>query len=182
MRNRLLSLLLFFFAAPIWAADYVQAPGSALAFAGKYQGAVFVGQFPGFSTTVSFDPAAPEEAKLNVTIPMVAATTRNKDYDSEMLGSAFFNTAAFPQATFQANGFRVIGENQYAADGTLTLRGISKPVTLELTWTPGERPVLRGRTTVKRLDFDVGAGDWGDTKLIPNAIAVSTRVVLTPAK
>ena len=181
MRKSLLSALLIL-AAPTWATDYVQASGSALAFAGKYQGAVFVGQFPGFSTTVSFDPAAPEKGKLNVTIPMLSATTRNKDYDSEMLAAAFFNATAFPQATFQANGFRAMGDNRYAADGTLTLRGISKPVTFEFTWTPGERPVLRGRAAVKRLDFDVGAGDWADTKLIPNAIAVSTRVVLTPAK
>ena len=55
MRKSLLSALLIL-AAPTWATDYVQASGSALAFAGKYQGDVFVGRFPDFTTRLSFDP------------------------------------------------------------------------------------------------------------------------------
>jgi len=35
---------------------------------------------------------------------------------------------------------------------------------------------------VKRLDFGVGGGDWADTALIPNEVAVSTKVVFAPAK
>ena len=61
-------------------------------------------------------------------------------------------------------------------------RGVSKPVTLTFTWTPGAQPVLSGKATVKRLDFGVGGGDWADTKTIPNEVAVSTKVVLKPAK
>jgi polyisoprenoid-binding protein YceI len=40
--------------------------------------------------------------------------------------------------------------------------------------------VLAGKATVKRLEFGVGGGDWADTSLIPDAIAVSTKVVLKP--
>src|SRR3546814_14805572 len=69
-----------------------------------------------------------------------------------------------------------------SADGTLELRGVSKPVTLTFTWTPGAAPVLAGKATVKRLDFGVGGGDWADTDAIPNEVAVSTRVVLKPAQ
>ena len=42
--------------------------------------------------------------------------------------------------------------------------------------------MLAGKATVKRLDFGVGGGDWADTELLPNEIAVSTKVVLQPAK
>ncbi len=55
--------------------------------------------------------------------------------------------------------------------------GLSKPVTLTFTWTPGAQPVLAGKATVKRLDFGVGGGDWADTKTIPNETAISTKVV-----
>ena len=41
---------------PALAADYVQAQGSSLAFSGKYQGEVFTGTFPGFTSRLSFDP------------------------------------------------------------------------------------------------------------------------------
>ena len=166
-------------AAPLHAAEYVQASG-ALSFASQYQGEVFTGQFPGFRTTLSFDPAAPKAAKLDVTIPLAGATTKNGDRDSTLQGSDFFNVGKFAQARYTATKFRALGGNQYAADGTLTLRGASKPVTLTFTWTPGAQPVLAGKATVKRLDFGVGGGDWADTSTIPNEVAISTKVVLKP--
>jgi polyisoprenoid-binding protein YceI len=54
-------------------------------------------------------------------------------------------------------------------------------VTLTFTWTDGAAPVLAGKATVQRLDFGVGGGDWADLKMIPNAVAVSTRVNLQAA-
>lgn len=182
IRSLVLGALTAALALPAFAADYVQAPGSSLAFAGKYQGETFSGTFPGFRTTVSFDPANLGAGTLAVTIPIATATTQNADYDSEMRGNAFFDASKFAQATYTATGFRDLGNGQYAADGTLELRGVRKPVTLTFTWTDGARPLLSGRATVRRLDFGVGGGDWADTGTIPNEIAVSTRVYLQPAK
>jgi polyisoprenoid-binding protein YceI len=182
MSRNAIALAIALFAAPAFAADYAQAPGSTLAFAGKYQGEVFTGKFPGFATRFSFDPRQLATSKLDVTIPLATATTANADYDAELRGDAFFNSGKFPQAKYSASKFRSLGGNRYAADGTLSLRGVSKPVTLEFTWTPGAKPVLAGKATVKRLDFGVGGGDWADTGLIPDAIAISTKVIFAPAK
>ncbi|MES2857656.1 MAG: YceI family protein [Pseudomonadota bacterium] len=180
MSIRPLLLLPLLAAAPAFAADYTQAPGSRLAFAGSYQGEAFTGNFPGFATRLSFDPKNLAKARLDVTIPLATATTSNADYDSELRGAAFFNPAKFPQARYTATRFRALGGNRYAADGMLTRRGVSKPVTLAFTWAPGARPVLAGKATVKRLAFGIGGGDWADTTLIPDAIAITTRVVLKP--
>ncbi|QNP41207.1 YceI family protein [Lysobacter solisilvae (ex Woo and Kim 2020)] len=182
MSPKTLLLAALLAAAPAHAADYTQAPGSVLAFAGTYEGEAFTGRFPGFTTRLSFDPTQLAAAKLDVTIPLATASTGNSDYDGEMRGSAFFNSAKFPQARYTATRFRALGGNKYAADGTLSLRGVSKPVTLTFTWTPGAKPVLAGKATVKRLDFGVGEGDWADTSLLPNDIAVSTKVFLVPSK
>jgi polyisoprenoid-binding protein YceI len=169
-------------ASPVVAADYVQAPGSVLAFAGTYEGEAFTGRFPGFVTRFSFDPAQLATAKLDVTIPLATASTGNSDYDGEMRGSSFFNAAKFPQAHYTATSFRALGGNNFVANGTLNLRGVSKPVALTFTWTPGAQPVLSGKAVVNRLDFGVGQGDWAETDLVPNAIAVSTKVIFAPAK
>src|SRR3546814_3304403 len=59
------SLVALMVAAPAGAADYVQAAGSTLAFATKYDGEVFTGTFPGFSTRLSFDPADLSGSKLD---------------------------------------------------------------------------------------------------------------------
>jgi polyisoprenoid-binding protein YceI len=168
--------------APAMAADYVQAPGSTLTFASRYEGEAFSGRFPTFVTRFSFDPSQLATAKLDVTIPLAATTTANSDRDDTLKGGEFFNVARFPQARYTATKFRSLGGNQYAADGTLSLRGISKPVTLTFTWTAGAKPVLAGKATVKRLDFGIGTGDWEDTALMPNEVAVSTKVVFAPGK
>lgn len=165
---------------PAFAADYTQAAGSTLGFSGKYQGEAFNGQFPGFVTTISFDPTKLVGAKLDVIIPLATATTRNADYDGELRGASFFNSKKFPQARYTATKFRALGSNRFAADGTLSLRGISKPAVLTFTWTAGAKPVLAGTAVVKRLDFGVGSGDWADVSVIPNEIKVTTKVVLQP--
>lgn len=175
------ALLVAMMGAPAHAADYVQAPGSSLAFATKYDGEVFTGQFGGFDTTLRFDPEQLDQARLEVTIQLAGTSTGNADRDSTLAGGDFFNIARFTQARYVAERFRALGGNEYAADGQLTLRGVSKPVTLQFTWTPGAPALLSGRATVKRLDFGVGGGDWADTGVIPDAVAVSTRVFLHPA-
>ena len=179
MRKTIL-LALALLCAPAFAADYIQAPGSSLVFAGKYQGEAFTGRFPGFATTFRFDPKQLATSKLVVNIPLASAATSNADYDGELRGASFFDATKFPRATYTSKKFRALGGNRYAADGTLTLRGVSKPVVLEFTWTPGAAPVLSGKATVKRLAFGVGGGDWADTALIPDAIAISTKVVFKP--
>ena len=172
------AMLVAMMATPAFATDYVQAPGSSLVFATKYDGEVFTGSFPGFATKLSFDPANPAAGSLDVVIPLAGAKSGNSDRDSTLQGKDFFNVAQYAQARYSANGFRALGNNQYAADGMLELHGASKPVTLTFTWTPGPQPVLAGKATVKRLDFGVGGGDWADTKLIPDETAISTIVRL----
>ncbi|MEZ0472357.1 YceI family protein [Luteimonas salinilitoris] len=182
MRNALLLAAALLFSAPALAADYVQAPGSSLVFAGTYQGEVFSGRFPGFRTTFAFDPDDLADARLDVVIPLASATTGNADYDGELRGPTFFDSVKFAQARYSADTFRALDDGRYAADGTLSLRGVGRPVTLTFTWTPGEQPVLTGRATVNRLEFGVGSGDWEDTSVIPDAIAISTKVVFQPAE
>ena len=168
-------------ATPARAADYVQAPGSALAFASRYDGEVFSGRFPTFSTTLSFDPARLADAKLDVVIALLGTTTGNEDRDTTLAGADFFDVGRHAQARYTATSFRSLGAGRYAADGTLSLRGVSRPVTLSFTWTPGAQPMLEGKATVKRLEFNVGGGDWSDTGVMPNEVAVSTRVLFKPA-
>lgn len=169
-------------ATPAFAADYLQAPGSTLVFASQYDGEVFTGSFPGFATRLRFDPAKLAEARLDVTIPLAAAQTGNDDRDATLRGSDFFDVAKFAQARYSATRFHSLGGDRYAANGTLELHGIRKPVTLTFTWTPGAQPVLAGKASVKRLAFNIGVGDWADTRMIPDEVAISTKVILQPAK
>jgi len=167
-------------ASTVNAADYVQARGSALSFATKYDGMIFTGRFPEFETRLAFDPEDLANARLEVTIALSAAVTGNHDRDSTLKTSDFFNIAQFATARYSATRFRDLGNGQYAADGTLRLKGIEKPVTLTFTWEPGVPAVLTGSASVQRLEFDVGIGDWADTGTIPNEVSIATKVRLHP--
>lgn len=178
---RFLLLALAAAALPAQGADYVQAEGSTLEFTSSYDGEAFSGTFGGFDTRLSFDPAKPQQGRLEVSIDLAGTDTGNADRDDTLAGGDFFAVSQHARARYVATTFRALGGNRFAADGELSLRGVSKPVTLEFTWTPGAMPVLAGQATVRRLDFGVGTGDWADTDVLPDAVAVRTRVVLKPA-
>ncbi len=170
-------------AIPAVAATYTQAGGSALAFATKYQGQTFTGTFQKFNTVLVLDPANLAKANLNVTINIGSAKTGDTERDQNLLGAEFFAPDKFPQATFKSSKIsKGSAANSYVADGVLTLRGVSKPVRFTFTLQDGASAILIGRATVRRLDFGVGGSkQWNDLSIIPNDVAVSTRVILKKA-
>jgi polyisoprenoid-binding protein YceI len=161
-------------------ADYAAQPGSTLVFSASFEGERFDGEFERFAPQIRFDPTRLKDSRFEVAIDLGSADTDNPDRDDVLLGAEFFAIASWPQARYVATTFRHLGNDQYVANGTLTLRGISRPVELRFTWTPGATPVLTGQATVKRLAFEVGTGDWSDTSLMPDEVTVKTRLLLAP--
>jgi polyisoprenoid-binding protein YceI len=164
--------------AGAWHAD---ARNSTLAFTGIYQGDAFDGRFKTFDAAIDFDPAQLATSRFDVKITLASADTANSERDESLRGADFFDATHIPIATYTAMKFRSLGGNRYAADGTLTLRGIAKPVTLSFAWAGGATPALVGDAVVNRLDFNVGGGQWADTSMIGNAVKVHTALKLTPA-
>jgi len=164
--------------AGTWHAD---GKASTLGFAGISQGDAFNGRFKTFDATIAFDPAQLATSRFDVKITLASADTANSERDESLRGADFFDTAHVPIATYTATKFRSLGGNRYAADGTLTLRGVSKPVTLTFAWAAGATPALVGDAVVNRLDFKVGGGQWADTSQLANAVKVHTSLKLAAA-
>ena len=81
----------------------------------------------------------------------------------------------FPEAIFESESFKKTGNNQYQVDGKLTIRDKTVPVVLtfsteELTKTKGR---VKGSTTVKRMMFGVGQGEWSDTNAVKDDVQVN---------
>lgn len=180
MRALFLSALLLA-GGDVSAADWTTQPGSSLGFSASYQGEAFNGSFAKFTPTIRFDPAKLADSRFDVRIALASADTRNSERDDLLKSGDFFDSKRQPEARYVASKFRALGGNRYAADGVLSLRGVSKPVVLAFTWTPGAKPVLDGTASLKRLDFGVGSGDWTDLDLLPNEVKVKTRLILAPA-
>lgn len=176
--KRLALIVLLALAGSVQARDWTVDPSSTLGFSGSYQGEQFSGKFSRFSAKITLDKAELASASLTVEIDVTSATTGNADYDSELKGSAFFDYAKFPAARFVSTAVRE-SDGILVADGTLTIRDRSKPVQITLSFKPaGATAILDVQATLKRLDFDVGTGDWADTSLISGDIAVTSHLLL----
>ncbi len=156
---------------------FVHAAGSMLGFASSYDGEAFEGRFARFTTAITFDPAS-ASGRFDVSIDLSSANTENEERDEVLHGKDFFNVVALPQARYEATRFRRLTDGRFVAEGSLHLRGVVQPVPLTFTWTPGASPVLEGSALVPRLVFQVGTGDWADLDLMPDAVSVTTRLVL----
>lgn len=163
------------------AADYtVQPAASTLGFSNTFQGESFDGQFGQWTAAISYDAANLASSKFDVEVNLASVKTGDSDRDSALPGSDFFDVAKFPKAHFVTTGFRQSG-GQVIADGQLTLHGVTKPVSLEVTFKPqGSGATLDVAGTVKRLDFGVGTGDYADTSVIGGDVKVAAHLQLTP--
>jgi polyisoprenoid-binding protein YceI len=181
MKTRLSTLLALAFALPsiACAADYtVQPATSTLAFAGTFQGAGFNGSFGRWTAAIRYDAAHLATSTFDVNVDLASARTGDKDRDTALPGADFFNIAKFPQARFVTTAFRQSGA-QVLADGNLTLHGVTKPVTLTVTFKPqGHGATLDVSGTIKRLDFGVGGGDYADTSVIAAEVKVTAHLQL----
>ncbi len=159
----------------------VQTGESSLRFTGMSQGESFEGRFAEFEAMIRFDPAALPTSKFDVSITLASADSKNEERDSTLDSSDFFDVAQNPKARFVATEFVVVKEG-FEALGALELRGVRKPVTLAFRWTlvkDGAR--LEGHTTLNRIDFGIGGGDWEDAEMIGHDVKVATTLILQPA-
>ncbi|MEO7917474.1 MAG: YceI family protein, partial [Dokdonella sp.] len=107
-----------------------------------------------------------------------SVTTGDSDRDGALPGDEFFNVDKFPKAHFVSRRFRQDGK-QVIADGTLTMKGVSKPVSLAVTVNPAVTGATMSVTSeLNRLDFNVGSGDYADTSTIGETIKVDAQLKL----
>lgn len=165
-------------AAPAFAADYTVQPGSKLGFSGSFQGAGFDGEFKKFDATIRYDAADLATSKFDVKVDLASVVSGDSDRDGALPGEEFFNVAKFPVAHFVSSGFRQAGSD-VIADGTLTIKGVSKPVSLKVTFAPaGTGATLGVTTTLNRLDYKIGEGEYADTSTIGADVKVKADLKL----
>lgn len=163
-----------------WAVDR---EASRLGFTAWWEDRPFQGVFHRWDADIRFDPDSLEQSRFQVRVDLASADTDSADRDEALMGREWFHTGRFPRATYVTTGFTRTGESRYEAEGELTLKGNTRPVTLDLTWqeTPaGAR--LEGGTTLRRTRFDVGTGDWTTGKTIGLDVEVSFDLRLTPGQ
>ncbi len=127
--------------------------------------------------SITYDPAKVSASKVEVTLPLSGLNSHVGDFDDHLRSDDFFDAEKFPNITFKSTSVKAAGEGKLTVVGDLTIKGITKPVTLAVTINKvGMQPMAKreaagfnATTTIKRSDFGVG-------KYAPN---VSDEVKLT---
>ena len=90
------------------------------------------GEFDRLSGTVDFDPADPSAARVDVTIEVSSISTRDSRRDQDLQSPRFLDAANHPSVTFQSKRVEPAGDRAYKVIGDLSLRGVTKEVTLDV--------------------------------------------------
>jgi polyisoprenoid-binding protein YceI len=173
-------------AAPAAATHYTLDPAkSTLEYGFVQAGAQNKGTFRKYTVTLDLAADAAAGGKLDVVIDMTSLDTGDKERDDTLRGPDLFDVAKYSQARFTSEQI-VKTANGYEAVGKLTLRGVTRDTRLAFTFrTASEQGkavgYLTGKTTIKRLDFGVGQGDWKSTEWVANEVTVSYALRLIAA-
>lgn len=162
---RIFILLLLLVPTCAFARDWQADPAkSSLTFNGTYEDSLFAGKFAKFDATIAFDENDLSGDKFDVTVAMSSVDTQSRERDDTLRTADFFDTAKFPHARFVTQSFGKGDDGGLVANGTLTIRDQTRPVTLKVKFVAaGKSATLDVDTTLNRLDFDLGkSGDWAD--------------------
>jgi polyisoprenoid-binding protein YceI len=113
--------------------------------------------------TVTFD-AKDKTGQADITIDMSTVNTGLPDFDEHLRGEEFLDTAKHPTATFKSTRVTFDGDKPSSIEGQLTIKGVTKPVTLTVTtFATMEHPMVKkpaiganAFTVIKRSDFGAG--------------------------
>lgn len=185
MRSVLAAASLLLLSTPAFAAAWnVDVAQSSLTFSGAQAGTPFTGHIKRFTPTITFDPADPASGSIAVELDMASATIPDDSEQNDSLPTEdWFFVSKFARATFTSSAIKQVGRdtNTFTADGTLTIRDQSKPITLPFTFEqqPDGTAIASGEVILDRRDFGLGGKQWADDKWIAYPVTVSYRIHAT---
>jgi polyisoprenoid-binding protein YceI len=120
------------------------------------------GRFADFEGTIQIDPSKPEASSVAFTIRTASIDTNQPKRDDDLRSENFFDAAKYPEITFQSTKIETAGKDRYAVTGKLAMHGVSREITLPVTFLGfmkdprgNERAGFELATTLNRLDYDI---------------------------
>jgi polyisoprenoid-binding protein YceI len=181
--TRLPTLLLAFplaLAAGAAGAQTLVPAASEIAFTTRQMGVPVEGKFGKFTAQITLDPKKPQTGSVAFTIDTASARFGTAELDGEVGKPVWLSSARFPQATFHSSAVKALGPGRFEVAGKLAIKGSTRDVVVPVQVTQsGAQSVASGSFTIRRLDFKVGEGEWSDTSMLANDVAVRFKLSLT---
>lgn len=167
--------------APPWRVE----DDSRVGFVARQAGAAVSGRFARFEAEIRFDPDNLAGSRIAVDIDVASVDTQSSDRDQVIRSADLFDVASWPNARFEADRFEPGENGHYQAHGRLTMRDVTRDVVLPFSLTiephPADPTALQARAVgelpVLRLDYGVGQGQWRDTSVVANEVAIRIEIL-----
>lgn len=139
-------------------------------------------KFKKFNAAVDFNSAQPEASKASVEIDISSFDLGDPEYNKEVLKKEWFNAQQFAKATFVASSIKpaagAAAGSKYDVTGKLTIKGKTTEVRFPLSVKKdGNAQVFEGTLPIKRLTYNIGEGEWQDTSIVADEIAIKFHLV-----
>jgi polyisoprenoid-binding protein YceI len=133
----------------------------------------YTARFKHFDAELHFDPQNVSAAQVTATVDARSIETdfptpEKLDFNAQLQGEQWLNTAQFPQMTFRSTKVRSNGAGELRVEGDVTIRGVTKPFVFDVTYNggyagmpqldPQSRIGISARGTLKRSDFGMSFG------------------------
>lgn len=122
-----------------------------------------ISKFTKTTGTVVYDAAA-KTASVDISIDMTSVETGVAVFNKHIQAEGFLDTAKFPTATFKSSKVVFEGDKPSAIEGSLTINGVTKPVTLKVSnFVAKDHPMMKkaalgadASVVIKRTEFNAG--------------------------
>jgi polyisoprenoid-binding protein YceI len=118
------------------------------------------GSFRNWSGSLETDDANPANSKVQASIEAASIDTKEPQRDDHLRSADFIDAANHPNITFESTSVNKVNDEHFKVSGSLTIRGVSKPVTLDTEYFGrqkdpwgGERTGFSAKTTIDRKEF-----------------------------
>jgi polyisoprenoid-binding protein YceI len=143
-------------------------------FSAKHLGMMTVrGHFAEVTASGHIDTDHPEKTQVEATINTVSIRTHNEQRDKDLRASNFLEVDKYPTMTFKSTKIEHAGGEKYRVTGDLTIKGVTKPVTLDVVKygefndpSMGHRIGYAAQTAINRKDFGMNFDAMLDGKFV----------------
>jgi polyisoprenoid-binding protein YceI len=146
------------------------------------------GLFRNFTGELAYDPAQPASTRVDLTVYTGSVDMHDHDHDQLMKSGEFFDVEHFPTMHFLSSSAEVRSDGTLAMTGELTIRGVTKTMTIPVKLKPSARPdgtgaVFEATFPIDRTDFGLnGNPGWGGFTLkiakdVQIHLAIATAVI-----
>lgn len=153
---------------------------SEIVFVTRQMGVPVEGRFKRFDAQIAFDPKKPDTGSVSFAIDTTSATLGIPETDAELPKPTWLGVGKFPAASFQSTSLKGLGGGRFEVAGKLTIKGVARELIVPVALTQASgTSVATGSFAIKRLEFNIGEGEWADTSMIANDVQVRFKLTLT---